>query len=103
MKKVYAYLLFTIFFSFTAVVTTYGLWGDTDTLVSISISEEEEEEEQPTPINEENKEYITIDYTFIQREVSLIQQQKDQFAFTNNNYEDVHLQSVYSPPDELIA
>lgn len=96
-------MLFSIFVSFTVIVTTYGMWGDSDTLVSFSISEEEEEEEQPSPINEENKEYISFDYSFNRQEITLIQQQKIQVDFTNNDYEDVYLQSVYSPPDELLA
>lgn len=101
MKKVFAYFLFTLFVSFTIIITTYSFWGDSETLISISISEEEEEEEQPSPANEESKEYLSNDFVFVQKDQFLHSQQNSQFEILHYMFEDVYFQTIYSPPDKL--
>ena len=103
MKKVFACFLFTLFVTFTFVVTTYGLWGEDETLVSLSITEEEEEEEKPSPSSEEKLEYIASEANDSDAIPLFAPNLRARFCFNYSEYGDVYQQSVYSPPDELLA
>lgn len=104
MGRLVAYILFSLFVSFTVMSSTYSFWGDQDNEIAFSITEEEEEEDGSTNTSfEEEREILLsnhekLDYFYVETIY-----QKLHFSFMQNKYDPVYLQLIFSPPDELLT
>jgi hypothetical protein len=95
--KTIALSLLLIFASFTVVLSTYYLWQDSDFQVSMPIEEEEDH-------SSNNKVSFKAEFLTTRLILSLLEQENSraiQNLDINSNYEDVYLNTPYSPPDMM--
>lgn len=104
MGRLIAYILLSLFVSFTVMASTYSFWGDQDNQMAFSIAEEEEEEDGSTNTSFEEEQEVLLathdrlDYIFIETIY-----QKRHFSFMHSSYDTVYIRTFFTPPDELLA